>query len=971
MAATHTVARRKPTAYGKASRKALYHESNSCAFSPSPPGSSKSTPTSGTAFSKSNLSESLTLPYDSPRVFQQTKPLQKAKQSSAGLPQPSDRHYHRSPRRRAGSVDDWDISSSDIDQIDAESEFPRVRKKRKYSAPQPAAVAVEHPLEQTLLTTSNQSLSLITPSNHPDSQSEPLHRRLSSNLDSADDSSQVTIGTDGGERAGSNVISGLGTARAYKLCDAEVQYRSRKYRSPPSVLRQSTKAADLAYSIEANELHSPSTRSRRVAVRTPRKNDRAHCLLPSNPCISATTRRPVEGNTPHQRELWGMLLQQANQGRSIADGPSLNTVAADRSLADCNSAIARSADGFEQDSRLVSTPRRRRRIIDILQPAKRKLEEPPSLRNEHEVLSGLNSEGSTNLDRDLSPLIDNYLHLPTAKCLDSSAPRDTLSPSVGQLRLMPSNGLKVTYSNQRSHLATNNTDDATPFDVPSIGNGMSSDATFSSKRVRHEVSTPDQAALEDSRTFDTDSSQSLPMRTIHELRESGETVRQLNEMEALFDDVDGVGLTPTSLRRGKLLELAVRQQEPACCRLLVNHGFSSRLLAMSASSSEDAVTATLLASTMLHLIATPFGAQAGSFLKDTRVADLLASRLQDDQDLIYVVRDRRSNISKRGQSNLEKFFYVLLHSDIWRSGTPNKLSSRVIGLQGLDYLVRKRREADYKADILPPETIRRVVNVLPSLLSTPALRSNADSLFETRLTVSILESCTISGAKHDDSQWTGNTLAPVLAILPWLNKMSFTEIDQAQRSVLRLYLNLTNNNVQICHEFAKVDVIRSILGVISSNGRILSCPEQGISSSAACDTLILALGTLINLVEWSSTVRNILITKTNKDGCSLEILVGLFTARLKVVSEVCSEEGTTSNVAFGYLSILLAYLSVDEEAREVVADRLDGRSLQPLLVSVQEFLQYHRQIGDDLLKDEEADLRTSFIGRLESVIDRL
>lgn len=76
-------------------------------------------------------------------------------------------------------------------------------------------------------------------------------------------------------------------------------------------------------------------------------------------------------------------------------------------------------------------------------------------------------------------------------------------------------------------------------------------------------------------------------------------------------------------------------------------------------------------------------------------------------------------------------------------------------------------------------------------------------------------------------------------------------------------------------------------------------------------------------------------------------------------------------MAFGYLSILLAYLSVDEEAREVVADQLDGRSLQPLLVTVQEFLQYHRQIGDDLLKDEEADLRTSFIGRLESVIARL
>ncbi|KAL8653520.1 MAG: hypothetical protein Q9210_002042 [Variospora velana] len=950
MAAIHTVARRKPTTYGRASRKALCDQSSSCAFSPSPPSVTKLTPSSESAISKFNLSESFVPPHHSARASQQTKLLPKTKQSLAGFPQPPDRNHHGRTRRRADSVGDWDLSSSDVDHTGANSEFPGARKKRKYLQLRPAAVAIEQP------STNDQPLSLFAASEHLDSQTEPLPYNLSSRRHSAPQSSQAPIDTNLGEGAGSNEILGPATARDCKSYDAEVLYRPLTSKSSPSVLRQSTTAADLACSIEANEIHSSSTNSRRATVRTPNRKDRGHYSLPS---------------TPHQRELWGMLLPEPENDRSLTDGVSIRTRTASRSSADCDSAITKSAGVTDQDSSLVSTPRRRPRIIDILQLAKRKLEESPRQRNEHEVLSGSDSGGSPNLDEDLSPRMDSQLHLLNAKCSDSSAPRDTLSPSIGQHRVFPSSGLKVTYSSQRSHLATSDADGVTPFDVPLGGDDMSSDEPISSMLVRNKPSTFDQAALEDSRMGDTDSSQSFSMRTIHELRESGETVRQLNEMEALFDDMDGLGLTSTKLRRGKLLELAVKQQEPACCRLLVDHGFVNRLLTMTASSSDDTVTGTLLASTMLHLVVAPFGAQANSIPKDPRVADLFASRLQDDQDLIHVVRNRRSNISKRCQSDLEKFFSAFIHSDIWRGGTPTKLSGRVIGLQGLEYLVRKGCEADSKADILPLETVRRVLDVLSSLLGTPAIRSSADLLFETRLTLSILESCTISGAKHDDSQWNGNTLAPVLAILPWLNQMSFTEIDQAQRSVLRLYLNLTNNNAQICHEFAKLDVIRSISSVIGSHGRILARPEQGLSSSAALDTLILALGTLINLVEWSSTVRDLLITKNNEEVCSLEILVGLFTARLKMVSEVCSEEGTSSNVAFGYLSILLAYLSVDEEAREVVANQLEGRNLQPLLITVEEFLQYHRQIGDDLLKDEEADLKTSFVGRLESVITRL
>ncbi|KAL8901496.1 MAG: hypothetical protein Q9192_000510 [Flavoplaca navasiana] len=53
----------------------------------------------------------------------------------------------------------------------------------------------------------------------------------------------------------------------------------------------------------------------------------------------------------------------------------------------------------------------------------------------------------------------------------------------------------------------------------------------------------------------------------------------------------------------------------------------------------------------------------------------------------------------------------------------------------------------------------------------------------------------------------------------------------------------------------------------------------------------------------------------------------------------------------------------------MVASRLPSGTLQALLNTVVEFLQYHRQIEDDMdQEDGETDLKASFISRLESTV---
>lgn len=81
---------------------------------------------------------------------------------------------------------------------------------------------------------------------------------------------------------------------------------------------------------------------------------------------------------------------------------------------------------------------------------------------------------------------------------------------------------------------------------------------------------------------------------------------------------------------------------------------------------------------------------------------------------------------------------------------------------------------------------------------------------------------------------------------------------------------------------------------------------------------------------------------------------------------------THSNVAFGYLSVLLSTLCLDDEVRTQVRGQLPGNSLRRLLGVVEEFLHYYRKV-DEELRDPvvEEDAMSGFTSRLQGIVDRI
>ncbi len=85
-----------------------------------------------------------------------------------------------------------------------------------------------------------------------------------------------------------------------------------------------------------------------------------------------------------------------------------------------------------------------------------------------------------------------------------------------------------------------------------------------------------------------------------------------------------------------------------------------------------------------------------------------------------------------------------------------------------------------------------------------------------------------------------------------------------------------------------------------------------------------------------------------------------------------SEQETSSNVAFGYLSVLLCYLCLNDVVRAQISSHLEGGTLKQLLDAVDEFLSFHRKVDEEITRsDGEVDFRAGFISRLQSVIDGL
>ena len=449
----------------------------------------------------------------------------------------------------------------------------------------------------------------------------------------------------------------------------------------------------------------------------------------------------------------------------------------------------------------------------------------------------------------------------------------SLSPPLRQI-----GGPKVTYARQRSYLTEDDVTEATVFSLPLVRGAESQDPSRRRGVINPLKLLNSQSLSEEA--YEDDDPQCGPIRNIHELREAGGNARLIGEMEAILDDIEDKTVVPLALKRSGLLDLALRLQQPSFCRQFLDHGLEPRLLSH-VDSSSDMIVNGLLAAALILVVKGPCSADVLSQLSDQRMVNFFSKLLDSNRDLIAMTRERKANMSKATQAGVRDFCNSLLLSSIWRAGRPSKLTVGVLALQYLDYLVRHAREVGCTSDFLTHVTVERLTDIL----APPQSSSVAP---EFHLAVSILESCTINSTatcQDQEALWSRASVGKVTQLLPLVETWSGESFGTLRALVLRLCLNLTNNNHTLSEAFSRPDVIGASVGIVESHFRCLSTAEAGDQQALLLDNLILSLGLLVNLAEWSQSARQLFIESHGHTDC-LDILLQLFLTGLQRASEV-------------------------------------------------------------------------------------
>jgi hypothetical protein len=165
-----------------------------------------------------------------------------------------------------------------------------------------------------------------------------------------------------------------------------------------------------------------------------------------------------------------------------------------------------------------------------------------------------------------------------------------------------------------------------------------------------------------------------------------------------------------------------------------------------------------------------------------------------------------------------------------------------------------------------------------------------EALLTLESTISVLEFSALSHRLLEDGY---NVAAQRLCILgPLLAKADVLpreRHDKIEQLVLRLIISVTNNNSMLCESLGQTGLIPAISAIIKGN--FLELAEYADSGKALdepkLESVILALGSLINFAECSQSSRLSMNRTDNAGESFVEWLVAAFTRRAGKASEVC------------------------------------------------------------------------------------
>ncbi|KAJ6010524.1 hypothetical protein N7451_001936 [Penicillium sp. IBT 35674x] len=550
---------------------------------------------------------------------------------------------------------------------------------------------------------------------------------------------------------------------------------------------------------------------------------------------------------------------------------------------------------------------------------------------------------------------------PVESQCDSHGQDPTIAPSP-HLR-----GSKVTYARQRSFL-----DDLLLETGPS-GVSLAFGAGQNDPLVNSHHNNPNPGSRARLITIEEPDNDDSAVRSIHELRQAGGNARYRGAVESIFEDIEDVHIS-TSGRCSALVQLCSKLLNPKLAHQFTECNFDRRLVDLFRRDLDLISSSLALCAYKLCAIGRPL-----PYILATnalpKLLDMSLPLLDVQDDLSAIARAPRLKIAKATQISIQHIL-AKLQSMLLPDAHMIKLSPCFLILQCLRTTVAAIQEKGEHSSGLPVPFLKRLVNLL---LSTNTYREGSSTTVGIEasqnliLGLSILEAHTISRCLlPEDHRDVLGSISSLYGLLSVKGDGSVNTTSQSIQSLyIRVILNVTNSHPGLCDDFATPEMIDKLATIAIANFADLSKEPLAQDNSNPLDTVILALGALINVTEQSETSRIIFLNPRSSGPSLLGQLLQLFLVHVDSTSEAHSVPAVHHNVAVGYLAVLLLALCLDSSARAEVKRSLHSRGLSVIMSTVEEFLQYHRKIEQELQPLPAQGDSSGFHIRLQDLVGRI
>jgi hypothetical protein len=377
------------------------------------------------------------------------------------------------------------------------------------------------------------------------------------------------------------------------------------------------------------------------------------------------------------------------------------------------------------------------------------------------------------------------------------------------------------------------------------------------------------------------------VRSIHELRQAGGNARYRGAIESIFEDIEDVQNSPSG-RCNAFLQLCGKLLDTKLKRQFVECNFDRRLVDCL---SIDVQTVPTILAFCAYALASSDGHMSYVLATSAwpKLLELSPMLLDTPDDISEVAKSQVHSLSRPLQKTIQNI--VPRISDLLFPETAiSKLSPCALALYCLKATIPTIQTKGQSPSGISTSLFKTLMQILLSesncCVSQKELPAYSSQVL--CMVFSILEAFTAS------AESLKNEHRDIIKPLSTLHGLFYLKSDRAdvvsqqiQPLFIRVILNVTNSNPVICDQFANREMVGGLVHMVCAHFGDLTEDALGQENNSL-DSVILALGALINLTEQSESSRSIFLHSPGSTKSFLDGLLHLFTTYVDSISTVRS-----------------------------------------------------------------------------------